>query len=164
MTQLRRILEVLAAHEVDFVVVGGLAAVLQGVPVVTQDVDIVYSRDLDNQRRLLSALQELQALFRADPRRLGPKLSHLTSAEHKLLTTPYGDVDCLGTIEDATSYEELLDHVDWLEVAGIPLQVLSLPRLIQVKQQLKRPKDQLMLLQLRATLEEREKAERGREE
>lgn len=37
MPELRRILEVLASHEVDFIVVGGLAAVLQGAPTTTYD-------------------------------------------------------------------------------------------------------------------------------
>ena len=162
MPQLRAILQVLARHEVEFIVVGGLAAVLQGAPITTRDVDIVYSLDPDNQRRLLAALCELGAVFRGDPRQIAPNLSHLASKGHKLLTTRFGDLDCLATIEDATDYDALRQHVDWLEIAGAPTRVLSLPRLIEVKEQLARPKDRLMLLQLRATLEERESAQQQR--
>lgn len=159
MPQLKRILETLVEFDVEFIVVGGLAAVLQGAPVTTQDVDIVYSLSEANQTRLLAALKALGALFRGDPRRLEPTMSHLASRGHKLLTTPHGDLDCLGTIEEATTYDQLLSHVDWMEVGGKRIRVLSLPRLILVKERLARPKDQLMLLQLQATLDERRKME-----
>jgi hypothetical protein len=49
------------------------------------------------------------------------------------------------------------DHLDWMDLDGTPVRVLSLQRLIEVKRKLSRPKDQLALLQLQATLEEREK-------
>ncbi len=158
MPELRRILEVLASHEVDFIVVGGLAAVLQGAPTTTYDVDIVYSLAKPNQEKLLRALEELDATFRGDPRRLRPNLSHLDSKGHKLLTTRLGDLDCLGTIETDTTYEDLLEHVDWIEIDSRATRVLTLERLIEVKRKLKRPKDQLMLLQLEATLDERGKS------
>jgi len=37
------IIHTLVAHEVEFIVVGGMAAVLQGAPVHTIDLDIVYA-------------------------------------------------------------------------------------------------------------------------
>jgi len=37
------ILEALAAHKVDFIVVGGVAAVLQGAPIATFDLDVVHA-------------------------------------------------------------------------------------------------------------------------
>jgi hypothetical protein len=157
MTHITGMLGVLAEHKVDFIVVGGIAGVLQGAPIHTSDLDIVYSLESSNQERLLAALRELKAVFRADSRRLHPNLSHLSSRGHKLLTTTLGDLDCLATIEEDTSYEDIEHHVDWIEIAGIPTRVLSLPRLIQVKEKLGRTKDKLALLQLRATLEEREK-------
>ncbi len=153
--QFRALLEVLANHRVDFIVVGGVAGVLQGAPLLTRDLDIVYRLTADNQDRLLAALHDLGATFRADPRRLKPDLSHLASRGHKLLTTRLGDLDCLGTIEEDTDYEALLPHVDRLRIGETELQVLSLRRLVEVKEKLARPKDRLALLQLRATLAER---------
>ncbi|MDI1446829.1 DUF6036 family nucleotidyltransferase [Polyangium sp. 6x1] len=149
------ILRTLLHHRVDFVVVGGMAAVLQGAPVHTFDIDIVYSRAEDNVARLLAALRDLDAVFRTDPRRLVPNESHLLSAGHKLLSTRHGVLDVLGTIEEDTSYEDLLPDTLWLEVAGAPIRVLSLERLIQIKEKLTRPKDRAMLLVLKATLEEK---------
>jgi hypothetical protein len=74
---LANILLTLARHEVRFIAVGGLAAVLRGGPVNTRDADIVYEISEDNVARLLAALTELDAFFRDDPRNLGPNASHL---------------------------------------------------------------------------------------
>lgn len=64
-------------------------------------------------------------------------------------------MDCLATIEESTTLEDVENDVDWMELDGIPVRVSSLPRLIEVKRRLSRPKDQLALLQLEATLAER---------
>jgi hypothetical protein len=159
MFQFRTILAALVKHEVDFILVGGLAGVLQGAPVNTRDVDVLYSLKEPNPERLMRALVELDAKFRGDPRNLAPSLSHLTSTGHKLLSTPFGDLDCLGTIEEATTYEDILPDVDEMALDDITILVISLPRLIEVKKKLTRPKDQVALLQLTATLEEREKTQ-----
>ena len=152
---LAEILRILARHRVDFIVVGGMAAALQGAPVPTLDLDIVYSRDPGNVTRLLAALSAMEATFRADPRGLSPGESHLRSAGHKLLVTPHGALDVLGAIEESTGYEDLLPDATLLEVAGERTRVLSLERLIRVKEKLSRPKDRAMLPVLRTTLEEK---------
>lgn len=151
------ILHALARHHVDFIVVGGMAAALQGAPVNTLDIDIVYSRSEENVARLMAALTELEAVFRTDARRLVPNESHLRSTGHKLLQTKHGLLDALATIEDTTSYEDLLPDSTVLEVAGLPVRVLSLERLIEVKAKLTRPKDRAMLLVLQATLDEKQR-------
>ena len=90
-----------AWHEggVEFIVVGGLAAVLNGAPVDTFDIDVVHSRDAANVARLLPVLETMDAVFRIQPeRRLKPNASHLSSAGHLNLVTRYGPLDLLGTI------------------------------------------------------------------
>lgn len=57
----QRILQVLARHHVQCVVIGGYAAVLAGVDVVTRDVDITPNLEPGNLQRLTAALQELHA-------------------------------------------------------------------------------------------------------
>lgn len=148
------ILVVLAKHEVRYIAVGGIAAVLRGAPINTRDVDIVYDLAEDNVMRLLAALEELDAFFRDDPRMLRPKASHLRSTGHKLLRTRFGMLDVLGTIEESTRYAELLPHASALDVLGVSVLVLSVERLIEVKRKLSRPKDRLMLLQLESLLDE----------
>lgn len=146
------ILHALVRHDVEYIVVGGMAAALQGAPVNTLDIDIVYSRSEENIARLMAALTELEAVFRTDPRRLVPNESHLRSTGHKLLQTKHGILDVLATLEESTTYDDLLPDSTVLEVAGVPVRVLSLERLIEVKAKLNRPKDKAMLLVLQATL------------
>jgi hypothetical protein len=154
---LAELVSVLVRHDVRFIIVGGMAGALQGAPVNTLDLDIVYARDPENVGRLLTALMSVRARFRDDPRHLEPNESHLVSKGHKLLTTSHGHLDVLGTIEEDSGYEDLIEASDQLELAGQSVHVLSLERLIRVKEKLARPKDQLMLLILRATLDERRK-------
>jgi len=149
------LIQTLAAHDVEFIIVGGVAALLQGAPINTIDLDIVYARSLENVDRALEALAELGAIYRDDGRRLRPTRSHLESPGHKLLETRHGPLDLLGTIEVDTGFEDLLADAEWLDLGGIQVRVLSLPRLIRVKESLARPKDQNMLAVLRATLDER---------
>lgn len=148
------ILRVLRAHEVDFIVVGGMAAVIGGAPIVTQDVDVLRANAPENVERMLAALEELDAVFRGDDRRLRPNASHLRGPGHLLLATKLGVLDLLGSVEDATRYEDLLADSSWIDLDGFSVQVLSLPRLLEIKRKLKRPKDQLMALQIEAVLDE----------
>ncbi len=148
------ILRVLRAHEVDFIVVGGMAAVIGGAPIVTQDVDVLRANTPENVERLLAALEELDAVFRGDDRRLRPNASHLTGPGHLLLATRLGVLDLPGSVEDSTSYEELLGDSSWIDLDGFSVRVLSLPRLLEIKRKLKRPKDQLMAMQIEAVIDE----------
>lgn len=152
-----KILQTLVAHDVEFIVVGGMAAVLQGAPVRTLDVDVVYSLEPANVSRMPGALGELEARFRDDPRGLRPERGHVASRGHKLLVTGQGALDLPGTIEDDTTYEDLLPHSVGFEVAGVHVRVLSLERLVQAKRHLDRPKDRAMLNVLEATIEEAKK-------
>lgn len=136
------ILALLADRDVEFVVVGMTAGVLAGAPVTTLDVDIVHRRSPENVTRLLTALQELGAVYRHDPRGLQPTESHLASPGHQLLATDQGDLDCLGTIDGGRSYEDLLEST--LEVSlsgGRVIRILDLPALIDIKRRAARPKD-----------------------
>lgn len=145
---------ILAKHEVEFIIVGGMAAVLRGTPVNTFDLDVVYERSTANIARLLQALDELQAIVRDDPRRLQLNESHLQSPGHKLMETNQGPLDLLGTIEETTGFPELVADSDWIDLGVTRARVLSLERLIEIKKRLGRPKDQAMLPLLLATLDE----------
>jgi hypothetical protein len=149
------ILRLLAAGKIDFIVVGMAAGVLRGAPVTTVDLDIVHRRGADNVSRLLAVLRELEAVYRHDSRGLRPDESHLTSPGHQLLATKFGDLDCLGSIGDGQSYEDLLEHAPELALAeNVVLRVIDLPTLIELKEKAGRPKDLAALPVLRATLAE----------
>jgi hypothetical protein len=46
------------SHEVKYLVIGGVAAILHGVPRTTLDLDILIEATLDNAQRLLRAMEE----------------------------------------------------------------------------------------------------------
>ena len=103
------ILRLLAANDVEFVVVGMTAGILHGAPVTTIDLDVVHRRTPENVGRLLRVLRDIQAIARHDSRRLSPNETHLIGPGHVLLETRFGDFDCLGAIDGGRAYEDLLD-------------------------------------------------------
>lgn len=151
-----KILNILSKHKVDFIIVGGVCAVLHGAPVTTFDLDLVHSRSKDNLERLSSALKELDAHFRGHGnKRLKPKLSHLSSPGHQLLMTKAGPLDLLGTIGKERGYSQLLQHTIELEVSNLRLRVLDLETLIKVKKETISEKDKVIIPILQRTLEEK---------
>ncbi|MBI4956499.1 MAG: hypothetical protein HY908_31070 [Myxococcales bacterium] len=158
-TDLAALLAELARADVEFIVVGGAAAVLHGVPVITKDLDIVHRRTPENVARLLDVLTRLDATFRYDlaERRLRPTAELLAGRGQLNLTTSLGPLDPLCELEDGLGYEELLPHTEVVVDEAARLRVIDLPTLIAVKTRAGRAKDRLMLPLLVATLEERGK-------
>ncbi len=58
LNQLREVFSCFQKHDVKYVVIGGIAAVLHGVPRATFDRDILIEATSDNAKRLLDALTE----------------------------------------------------------------------------------------------------------
>lgn len=95
------ILVILSRHEVEFIVVGGVAAVLLGAPLVTFDTDIVHARNPENIERLVGALAEVDAYYRQHPeKRWGPRPELLMGKGHHLFATTAGSVDVLCTVTE----------------------------------------------------------------
>ncbi|MCX5900519.1 MAG: hypothetical protein NTX06_07265 [Proteobacteria bacterium] len=152
------ILRTLSEYKVDFIVVGGVCAVLHGAPMTTFDLDVVHSRSADNLERLLSALHSLDAYYRDRPsRRLQPKLSHLASPGHQLLLTRFGPLDILGTIGNSLSYSDLITGTVQLQLDDLELRMLTLESLIDTKRAAGRDKDKAVLALLNQTLKEKRK-------
>jgi predicted nucleotidyltransferase len=154
----RRLTEMVRAlHDagIEFLVVGGLSAVLNGVPVNTFDVDVVHRRTPENVERLLPVLESLDAVYRIQPeRRLRPVRSALLSKGHQNLLTRYGPLDLLGEIGNGLGYEELVPRSNEILIAeGVRVRILNLETLIEVKEQLNGEKDRAILPILRSTLE-----------
>ena len=144
------VLQTFASHRVDFIVVGGVAAVLRGAPVGTFDLDVVHSTAPENIGKLLAALEDLDACYRTRP-----DTTHLSSPGRQLLMTRFGPVDLLGTIGKGRSYEALLPHALEMELAKeLQVRVLDLETLITIKEEVGGEKDIAMLPVLRRTLEE----------
>jgi hypothetical protein len=151
----RDLLECLCRHRVEYIVVGGVAAVLQGAPIATFDVDIVHSRAPENLDRLMVALADLDARYRDQTGRdLPPQRSLLAGDGHNLLMTRVGPLDALGSIGAGLSYEALLPETVAMQLDAFVVRLLSLEALIRVKEELARDKDRAMIAILRRTLDE----------
>src|SRR5438034_979301 len=100
----------LAEAQVEFIVVGGMSAVLQGVPIVTIDLDVCYRRTPDNIARLADVLAPYKPRMRGFP----PDLPFTLDARAILLgsnfTLEIGDesFDLLGVMSGIGGYEDAI--------------------------------------------------------
>ena len=148
----RRILELLEQHGVAYVVVGGVAAVLQGAPVTTFDIDTLVKVDAENADRLLAALAALQARYREHTQEIRPTRDDILAGGHLLLMTNSGPLDVLGFIGRGKRYDDVAKDVTTIDVGGLQIRVLNLRALIEDKRVLGREKDQVMLRLLETVL------------
>lgn len=150
-----RILVELLDEGVELILVGGMAAVLQGAPVVTFDLDIVHRRTPENVDRLLAVLLRGGAHHRLDlaNRRLPPTRDALLGHGHLNLAVGDAKLDVLCEIDPHATYEDLIDHTLTVPLQGRTLRVLGLARLIEAKAAAGRPKDRMALPILIAALE-----------
>ena len=149
----RRLVTALVAHDVQFIVVGGVAAVIQGAPVATFDLDIVPELSPENVAALTTALEELNAVYRERPE-LSPDRAALATRGHKLLVTDAGPLDVLGAIGQDEEFGDLAEHALTVEAWGMAIQVLDLASLIRIKEMTGRDKDRAVLPLLKRTLQE----------
>ncbi len=155
--QYHQILFRLADEGVDFIGVGMVSAILQGVPLTTMDLDIVHRRTPENVGRLLRVLTDLDAVARNDARRLRPNETHLLGPGHILLETRFGAFDCLGTIDSGRGYEDLLQASIPLEFEGRTFQFLHLREILAIKKRAGRPKDLAAIPYIESTIDEIER-------
>jgi hypothetical protein len=102
------ILRTLVRHQIDFIVVGGVSAVLQGAPILTFDLDIVHRRTPENIARLHHALSDIESVHRSR-------------------------LNVLGEIEYRQGYEDLLPLSEWINFGNGRIQVLKLAAYVALK-------------------------------
>lgn len=149
-------------HHVDYLVVGGMAARLQGALRLTDDFDALPKTDHENVTRLAVALRELGARLRVDglsdeEAKLLP--AHLDghflgSMDISTWRTDVGDIDILTAIPDRhggrVRYDVLQSRASTVDVAGVSIAVESLADIIESKTWANRPKDRAALPELEA--------------
>jgi hypothetical protein len=151
------LVQALLGAGVEFIVVGGAAAVLHGAPITTQDLDIVHRRTPENVRRLSDLLAKLDATFRG--RDLRPSADLLGGHGQLNLSTSLGPLDPLCVLHDGRGYDELLPHTEILTDGSSQIRVLDLETLIAVKAAAGRARDKLVLPILIAL---RDRSDQGR--
>jgi predicted nucleotidyltransferase len=157
MTDYAALLRELAKAKVQFVLIGGAAAIAHGAARQTLDVDVVYARNSENVRRLIDALAAHSPYLRGAPPGLPFRWDAETIAQglNFTLTTSLGDIDLFGEIVGGGRYEDLVGHAITLRVFGIECPCLDLEYLIRVKRAAGRPKDFEAIAELEALAEER---------
>ncbi len=151
-----RIVTTLARHDVDYVLIGALAARLQGFPRVTTDADITPSRAPENLERLAAALRELDA--RVFTETVPGGLAFDCTAEMLARSDIWNLVTVAGRIDMAFSpagirdYEELTTDAVLFSVFGVELQAASLAAIIRSKEAADRPQDRQDVILLRSML------------
>ncbi len=143
-----RLLRALAAHEVEFCVIGAMAAWLQGSPTVTLDLDVMPRQDLDNADRLAAALNELSARNRGGERvQLGG--GDFVGWETHQFDTEAGPIDVVPRAAGIGGYDEVASIP--LSLGDLSVRAITLDEVIASKESLGRPKDLAALPALYAT-------------
>jgi predicted nucleotidyltransferase len=151
---LQQTLRLLAEHEVDFIIIGGVAISAHGSSYLTFDLDICYLRTKDNLRRLVAALSPYHPRLRDMPEGL-PFIwdeSTLRQGTNFTLSTDLGDIDLLGEVKGVGTYDDALSSSIVVHLFGNDMRILSLKALIESKRAAGRTKDLLVLPELEAML------------
>jgi hypothetical protein len=152
------ILDALSRHGVDYILVGGFAAVIHGSPYLTTDVDIVPRAARDNLARLSLALRDLHARVWTSSEPTGLAFDHdaesLARTEIWNLVTDHGRLDITLHPSGTAGFEDLARDALHLTILGIEVDVASLADVVRSKEAAGREKDRLVLPTLRRLLEE----------
>jgi predicted nucleotidyltransferase len=150
---------------VEFVVVGGVSAVLHGATITTRDLDLCYRRTPENIVRLVAALSPLQPRPRGFPPDLPFVFDERTVQMGANFTLEVGDeaLDLLGDMSGIGGYEQIIANAVGMEIAGLPVKVLSLGDLIRTKTAANRPKDLAVLPELRLLQESKQQGPSNRD-
>lgn len=158
---LSALLKGLSEAGLEFIVVGGLAAVAQGAPITTFDLDIVHHQTEENIKKLTVFLKSINAFQRRpDDKIIEPTEKDIKARGHILLNTRYGPLDILAYIEKGRGFKELLTDAIEIDLYGYKVYVLSLHALIELKRDSNNSRDRHRLPVLEETLRQiREKSQ-----
>jgi Nucleotidyl transferase AbiEii toxin, Type IV TA system len=146
------ILRQLVERGVDFVVIGGIAAVLHGSARNTFDLDICFATDDANLTALGDVLAALGARLKGVDETVPfvPDARTMRQIELLTLVTSLGELDVLARPPGAPPYRELRQNADRYDLGGFNVSVASIDDLIAMKQAAGRAKDLLDVEELEA--------------
>ena len=153
MQNLKALLKTLLEHEIDFVLIGGFAAVVHGSTLVTQDLDICAALTGEQVSKLRDALKNLHPLHRMNPSVQLSFLEHpkdLKGLNNIYLKTDLGVLDILSEAQPAGDFQAIKNRSIEISLYGYKCRVISIEDLIRVKEAMKRPKDLQAVQELRA--------------
>ena len=151
-----RLIGTLSRHAVRYVLIGAVAARLQGFPRLTADADITPATDRANLKRLAAALRELDARVYTEsvPEGLAFDCSAATLARSSMwnLVTSAGRLDLAFQPSGTEGYDDLMRDAVTFDVFGTELKAASLADIIRSKEAADRPQDRADVVVLREML------------
>jgi hypothetical protein len=153
---LSKLLKVLLENDIDFVLIGGFAAVVHGSTLVTQDLDICSAMSVENIKKLRSVLKNLNPIHRMNLKANLSFLDHPKSLEglnNIYLNTDLGILDILSATQPAGDFETIKKNAIDIPLYGFSCKVISIDDLIKVKESMKRPKDLQAVIELKKVKE-----------
>ena len=146
-----RLLHRLADSGLEFVIIGGFAAITHGSALMTRDLDICTVLSSEAVAKLRTILADWHPTHRMTPQRLSfldfPKSGPL---QNLYLQTDFGVVDILTSVLGVGDFQRLWDAAEVFEISGRHYRVISLEDLIAAKEAVGREKDLLAVKELRA--------------
>jgi hypothetical protein len=137
-----RIFDVLRTHEVEYVVIGGIAVQVYGHTRMTNDIDLIPSPTPLNLKRLASALEDLEArILNPDSEHMKIDAQMLPRATLWQLTTRHGDIDVLHDAPGAAPFPQLRERALVVVLGDHPIPIVSRDDLIEMKRARARPVD-----------------------
>lgn len=152
MQDLNLLLKTLLENKLDFLIVGGFAAVVHGSSHVTKDLDVSMLMTPENINGLRRALKELEPRHRMNPSHkpsFFDEPQNLSGINIIYLETKAGILDVVTLDKDLGSFEDLKSRALTVNLFGYDCFVLSLDDLIRVKEKMTRPKDRIVLEELK---------------
>ena len=154
------LLRLLSEHDVQCVIIGGMAGTIHGSPHVTFDLDITPSRDTENLVKLARLLVAIDARIRTEGVLGGLPFDRsaefLANIELLNLSSKFGDLDIAFLPAGTDGYPDLVRSAVVVEIDGISATVAALEDVIRSKEAANRDKDRVVLPSLRAILTQRQ--------
>lgn len=144
MQNLSELTKRLIAARVEFVIVGGFAAVAHGVTLVTSDVDICCRFNEANLMRIQDAFADLHPVHRSRPDlalRLTPE--QCVSLKNLYLRTDLGVVDCLSEVLGVGNFDEVWKQSIEVELPVGKCRIIDIDALIRAKEAMNRDHDRI---------------------
>lgn len=153
MNNLNNLLQVLLENKIDFVLIGGFAGVVHGSTQVTRDLDICALITPSQVEKLRVALRDLHPKHRMNPNFKPSFLTEPKDIENLrniYLETDLGVLDIISEVTEVGNFDLVKGNSVEIELFGYKCRVISIDALIRAKEKMGRPKDRLVVAELKA--------------